>query len=196
MYLPDEKQFMLDFGPKGIKDTDQITMEQYSYYYGEEVSQYVYKIEENSKKKYESVFEVNDEEIFSIKIDRVKDKYEVKSGYMTYSGKISTKNKETTITLDKITEDNEWYGSSSTIKTDLTIVIDQKDKMPSAPKNYDSIADIEVKDIEKWEEKLEGSFELDGYCYDCYSNGANYEWNGHHYCYDCYMDIIMGDLWD
>jgi hypothetical protein len=116
---------------------------------------------------------------------------------MTYSGKISTKNKETTITLDKITEENEWYDSSSTIKTDLTIIIDQKDKMPSAPKNYDSIADIEEKDIEKWMEKLEGVFELDDYCYDCYSSDASYEWNGHYYCYDCYWDIVFGgDIWD
>lgn len=192
----DEKQFMIDFGTEGAKNTNKITLESYSYYYGEEwANTYIYEIKENSKKKYESVFEVNDEEIFAVKVDRVKDKYELSYGEMKLSGKISTKSKATTITLDKVVD--EW--SETTIKTDLTIVIDQSDKMPTMPKSYDRISDITEKDIEKWAEKLEDAVgSEDGYCDRCLFNAAPYYYNGKEYCYDCYWDVIYGDdgFWD
>ena len=176
----------IDCGKEGIKDTDYISLESSGI-------KMVYEIETNTKREYEASLEVGGAEVLEVSVDRAKDEYELKVGETKYKGEISTKSKVTTITVDKIIEKN--YSGSTTTNLDLKIVIDQKDKMPSAPKNFDTLADIKEEDIEKWNETFGGveddSASYDGWCDRCDDEYA-YRYEGNkEYCSDCY-EYIMG----
>ena len=185
-----EEVFVFDFGKKGIKETNTVTLE----IDGEE---FVYEIENNDRSEYAATLKADGEEVIEINIDRKRDKYEVKIDEYTFKGEISTKRKLTTITLDKIEYGSSYYANAYTITTNLEIIINQKDKI-SKPKHFDRISDIEEEDIEKWAgeiENLGGSSATfyDGWCDSCYNDYSDYYDGDKEYCSDCY-EKIMG--WD
>ena len=67
---------------------------------------------------------------------------------VTVKGKITVKGDKTTLTIDKISSGEE------SVKCDITFVIDESDKIPSAPTKFDRISDITEEDIEEWAEKI------------------------------------------
>lgn len=155
-----EKLLTLEFGDKGVKKTDKITLSSGG-------SSIVYEISENNKKAYESTLKVNKEKVATIKIDYQKEKFDINLGNddsdsIKIKGQISKKGKTTNISLDKIEyaewEYDYWYGTQTrvthTIETNLEITIKERDKMPKAPKDYSTIADIKEEDIESWMENL------------------------------------------
>ena len=144
--------FTLDFGKDGLKKTNEITID----IDGEELT---YVISENTKKAYEAELEYEGNTILEISIDKSNETYTLKlgDGYLTIKGDFIQKGDTTTITVTKLTSSYS-YGdgtkSTDSIKTDITIVIDEKDNMPDVPSDFDRISDITDKDIEKWIEDL------------------------------------------
>ena len=184
-----DEVFVLDFGEKGVKETNVITLE----IDGEE---FVYEIENNNRLEYTATLEVDDEETLKINIDRKREKYAVTIGEHTFKGEISAKRKVTTITLDKIEYEPSYYGYGYTMTTDFKIIIDEKDKV-SKPKYFDRISDIKEEDIEAWIENIEGiggsSTLYDDWCDRCYNDYADYYDGDNEYCADCYEDIMGWD---
>ena len=134
-----EELFVLDFGAKGAKKTDKVTLEV-------DGSKYTYEIKEDTSKKYKAVFECDGEQMASVNVDRKEGEYKllIGSSYKV-EGTLEKKGKNIQLTVDAITD--EKLGSQLT--TDLTLNIKTKDKMPKAPKDYKTIADITEKDIDK-----------------------------------------------
>lgn len=153
--------FSVDFGKEGLKKTEEISVE----ILGEEMS---YVITENTKDSYEAEFEYDAEGIFmEISIDKKKESYTLilDNGYSEYEikGNYIEDGDTTTITVSKVTESwTSWWrdGSEKTdvYKADITIIIDEKDKMPTPSTDFDRISDIKEKDVDKWVEKLEEIF--------------------------------------
>ncbi len=175
----------LDCGKEGIKDTDYISLKAGS-------DKIVYEIDKNTRREYEAALKVDGEKVLEVSVDRAKDEYEFEIGGTKLKGEIFTKSKVTTITVDKIIEKN--YSGSSTTNLDLKLIIDQKDKMPSAPKNFNTLADIKEEDFDVWAEAL-GVVHVhptyDGWCDRCDDEYA-YRYDGNkEYCSDCY-EYIMG----
>ena len=141
----------IELGKKGIKKTDKIVIASN----GVELA---YEIEENNSKAYEAKLTLDygeygegKETFFTVEVDKKKDGFKVVAGDYTVKGDVSKKGKVTTIAVDKILVDGE-----EAITTDLEIIINTSDKIPSAPKDYKTIADIKEEDIESWMKKLEG----------------------------------------
>ncbi len=159
--LDDEELFRLDFGKDGLAKTNIITLEAG----GEKI---VYEIEADDKNEYVASLTALGEEVFSVEVDRKKETYEMKFGpknaeNVTISGKLAVDGDETTITLAKIVmremdwdpETYEEYYATRTVKTNFKMVISEKDKIPAAPKKYDTISDITDEDIEGWITKFD-----------------------------------------
>ena len=154
-----ENVFTLDLGMKGIRKTDKITLE----IDGEKLT---YQVKTDNSKEFECVLK-NDTTTVKLNVDKKKDKFtfsvdspnssslkslEIKGDWETKSGK-------TTITVDKIESVTYGYDKyynrieiTNTIDCDIVFVIDQSDKIPSAPKDYKRISDITEEDIEDWVE--------------------------------------------
>ena len=149
----DESVFALELGMKGMKKTDKITLS----VAGEKVL--TYEVKENTNKAFECSLKAGEVTV-KASVDKSKDTYSLQikkastSSYYddsfetTVKGKISTKGDKTTLTVEKITAYDE------TIKCDITFVIDESDKIPSAPTKFDRISDITEEDIEEWAEKI------------------------------------------
>ncbi|MBQ8447867.1 MAG: hypothetical protein IJX27_02920 [Clostridia bacterium] len=172
----DQKIVTIDFGPKGLKKTNMVTVE----VAGMEV---VYEIETNDSKKYEACLEVMDEEVLTIAIDKSKDKFNVRvnldeTSYIEANGSFVEKGSTVTIGLDEIKSCYESFAlnpdtgaydipttDETVTYTDLEVIIKEKDKMPSAPKDYTTIADIKEADIDAIMSKfntLYGTYENEG----------------------------------
>lgn len=139
-----ESVFAIDFGKDGAKKSNEITLTV-------DGEKYAYEISENSSKAYEAEFSVNGEKIFTLEIDKKDDAFELAfaDGDVVIKGDMIIKNKSTTIEISKIT------AYDTTIKTDITLILKQKDKMPKFDDKFDNISDITEADIEGWIEELE-----------------------------------------
>jgi len=142
--------FSIDFGTKGIKSTNMITIETA----GTEI---VYEIVKDDAKKYESVLTVNDSEVFSYTVNKSKETMTIDIGDGAYviEGTVSVSGEVTKMAIKKIS----MYDGSSVYKTDLTITVDQNDKMPTPEKEFDRISDIDDDDIEGWGQKLQEAWD-------------------------------------
>lgn len=142
----------LDFGEKGLKKTDKISVEITE-------TKIVYEITQNDKKQFDAGLKIDGEKIASVSINKSDDIYKLKYDTYSISGSIETKRKSTMITVDKITDS--WYSSfenkqkQSVYETDIKIVINERDKIPAAPKTYRKISDISESDIEAWLNKFD-----------------------------------------
>lgn len=135
-------QFVADFGKDGVLKTDKMSITSGS-------ENVVYEISKNDSKKTEANITVNDEEIFAISIDKEDDSFKATiNEEVILKGDIKTKGKTTTISLEKIIVDDE------TISTDVTIILNEKDKMPTPKDDFDRLDDITEEDIETWIENI------------------------------------------
>lgn len=180
-----EEVLTLDIGTKGIKNTNQISLENPD---GEKIT---YTVSENNRKSFKSEVSVtnsySEDEVevsveinkergnYTVSVDQISEKSDYWYGYdytYTYStmvkGDFATKGDTTTITIDKVVEvESEDYpegyddlDSSEEWENEMgsiEFVFDTKDKMPK-PRSYSSIAEIYEEDIEEWEAKFEDLF--------------------------------------
>ena len=160
-----EEIFNLEIGNDGIKKTNKISLDVGG-------TSIVYEVTSDDGGIYQSVLEIDDEEVASIKIDYEGQKFEVIAGgsadepHILVKGKISQTRKSTSIEVSKI----EFYvydpvsvndvGEmdlmvSETITTNLKLTFTRDVKMPSAPREYTTIDEIKEKDINAWIERFE-----------------------------------------
>ena len=137
--------FAIDLGKDGMKNTDKITVSAA----GEKL--FTYEIKEDNNKEFVAEIEAGGATL-KIDLDKKADEFAItaKMGETTakITGELVSRFGKTTITVDKIT------AGETTIKCDVEIIIDEKDKIPAAPKKYDTISDIKDEDIEGWMEKI------------------------------------------
>lgn len=138
--------FAIDLGKDGMKKTDKITVSAA----GEKL--FTYEIKENNNKEFVAEIEAVGGATLKIDLDKKSDEFTLtaKMGETTakITGELVSKFGKTTITVDKIT------AGDTVIKCDVELIIDEKDKIPAAPKKYDKISDIKDEDIEAWMEKI------------------------------------------
>ncbi|MBO7250983.1 MAG: hypothetical protein J6V42_06895 [Clostridia bacterium] len=138
--------FAIDIGKDGMKKTDKITISAA----GEKLL--TYEVKENSNKSFVAEISAMGGATLKINLDKKSDEFTLtaKAGETTakITGELVSKFGKTTITVDKIT------AGDTVIKCDVELIIDEKDKIPAAPKKYDKISDIKDEDIEAWMEKL------------------------------------------
>ena len=152
----------VQFGHKGLAKTDNITVKVADTY---EVS---YKISENSKDEYKSSLEVMGEKVASLKINKDKESYELELvDLCKVKGKMSTKGNAHTITVDNIgIYETSWDGTSSISeeykKLGITLIFNEKDKMPKAEDKVDSLLSLKEKDLEKWEKRMQDLGMIEG----------------------------------
>ncbi len=146
--------FMIDFGSNGLAKTDRVTIML------DEEDAFVYEIVKNdAKKKIKVNVEIDGDEALELEIDRKNEKYSLSiTNELEIEGDIVTKSGKTTITFEEITVYNYEYSpiydtyvyAATVYETDLTVIIDEKDKMPKPAKDFDRISDIDESDIEDW----------------------------------------------
>lgn len=135
--------FSIKFDKKGARRSESITIKSYD----DEI--FSYEITENTKKLYKAKLSISGETLM-ITVNKAKGSYTAKmEDTFSIQGEYQASFGETTLTIDKITLDDTTY------KADITLIIDEKDKMPSAPDTYTSISDITDSDVEKWIERFE-----------------------------------------
>ena len=129
-----------------MKKTDKITISAA----GEKLL--TYEVKENSNKSFVAEISAMGGATLKINLDKKSDEFTLtaKAGETTakITGELVSKFGKTTITVDKIT------AGDTVIKCDVELIIDEKDKIPAAPKKYDKISDIKDEDIEAWMAKL------------------------------------------
>ncbi len=151
-----ETALLLDCGKEGLAKSDKITLE----IHGES---FVYEIEKNDDEDFCLSVKYDGEKIFSLDIDKEKGRFSVSVGETNdcyiLEGTFEQNSTATTLTVKKFTEKyySYYYGTTReySYKTNTIITIKQKDKMPSAPKDFDSIDSITEKDLDAWVDKLE-----------------------------------------
>ena len=172
-----EVEFVLNFGEKGVKKTNHISAE----LDGDEL--FVYEISENSKKMYKAAFSIplydseKDKnvmtEVINIEVNREKDKFEFAiindhKDYMTgdkveeryvVSGKFVEEGGAVTISVQEYEEI--YDGESESMKLDINVTIDKKDKMPKLEKKDDvkSVFEMSMDDFEEIAENFQKEFE-------------------------------------
>ncbi len=135
----------VEFGHKGIRDTDCITIDIH------EGFELVYEITEDSKKSFEAELSVDDRQVVMLAIDKENDEYELELvDLCTIMGVWENKSDVTRISIDTVKADGEKYNHLG-----IVLTFDEKDKMPAPAKSIESILSIDEKDIEKWGERLE-----------------------------------------
>ena len=147
--------FALDFGTKGVKNTDEITLE----VGGEKIS---YEIKKNDKKTYKATLEVEGTKIMSINVDRSDDTFDVRVGDYKVTGTMENRGKQIYIAVEKYAYAPNGVAVNE-YTTDLEILITEKDKMPSIPKDFNTIADIEEADMDKVLNKISDLINNNGY---------------------------------
>lgn len=161
-----DEMISIDVGMDGIKKSNKITLEAAG-------AELVYEIKTNDKEAYEAVVEVNDNKICTIEVDRDKEKFEIWAGAeegasITVSGTFVKEGKATTINFKKAqykheeyewndaTYSYEWVDVVDEYTSDLTLTINQSDKMPKAPEDFVTIDEITEEDIEQWMKNVYG----------------------------------------
>lgn len=159
--LNDKNAFSLDVGAKGIKNSDCITLKT------DDDTVFEYKIEENNKKSYVAELTVGEEKVLKIDVNREDERFKVTTNpdgeYKTViKGNLSTKgtmSKTITLEVNEIVVTNyDYYEDKeveNTVKLDLTVIINEKDKIPTPPSDYKTIDEITDKDIDTWIEKAQ-----------------------------------------
>ena len=152
-----EEIFALEIGMDGVKKTDKITVTVAK-------EKYVYEVEENSRKEYVGTFKADGTTV-EFKVNRENSNYTLQvqedgETMFTAKGDFISKGNTTKITVDRVTikEYDYWSERYEEVKYDckISVEMDQNDKIPAVPKNYNTIADITEKDIEKWIERVSG----------------------------------------
>ena len=155
--VEDVEIFSVDFGAKGAKKTDKITVRFDDF-------KLTYEVEQNDRQVYEGELKINGERILNIYVDKEREDYTLtfNNGRYAVRGDISTGGGRTVITVEEYEEryttyDEDFAGKdiTKTVTCDVTLIIDEKDKMPEVPKNYDRISDITDEDVEAWFKNLE-----------------------------------------
>ena len=154
--------FSLDLGEKGIKKTDKISLEMDD---GNDTVEYT--IKDNDSKKYNAQLGVKyDGEkkatpICKISVDKQKDTFKLEIGEdseTVLSGKLESKSKTTTITLNKIKAGDIEIKKGFEVK----LVICEKDKMPKPASKVNNIFKLTEEKLDEMEERAEevlsGSF--------------------------------------
>ncbi len=144
-------KFSLDFGKKGIKDTEIITFTSSSGTYEYEI---VYEITENNKKEFKATLDIDEDFKIKLNIDKKNEKYKVFFGDYTLSGKYEQSGDKTTITASSLKD----YLGEDILPFKISLTFDEKDKMPKPEENVESIFDIKESDIDKWIENAEEFF--------------------------------------
>ena len=135
----------IEFGHKGIRKTDCITVDIYE---GVEI---VYEITEDSKDDFEAELTVDDRQVATLAIDKDKKEYELELvDLFAIEGTLESKSGVTRISIDTVKADGEKYHDLG-----IVLTLDEKDKMPAPAKKVESILSITMEDIENWGEKLE-----------------------------------------
>ena len=147
--------FALDFGTKGVKNTDEITLSVMD----KEIS---YEIKKNDKDEYKANLKVEDTKIMSINVDRNDDTFEFRVGTYEASGKLENRGKQIYIAVEKFAYAPNGVAVNE-YTTNLEILIKEKDRMPSIPKDFNTIADIEEADMDKVLNKISDLINNNGY---------------------------------
>ena len=157
--------FSLDIGMDGAKKSDKITYEVFG-------NKYTYEIKADDSKEFECVLKDNTNTI-KLSIDKKEDTFKLDINTpdsanftkLVFKGDWVTKFGKTTITANKMQvsdygydENYNWGILTKTIDCEIVFIVDQSDKIPSAPKNYNRISDITDEDIEGWQERIEEIF--------------------------------------
>lgn len=158
---PSWSNFSIDFGKQGIKKTNEIRLTA-------NYKNISYTVTENNKKAYTAIIKVDKTEFATVSIERSRGEYSIEwgdreDGYLI-KGTIDSKRGKTSLTVDKVirsyAEDATWLGfdvleyRQDTYKTKISLVIDESDRMPSAPKRYDRITEITDADVKSWLDTL------------------------------------------
>lgn len=155
--------FDIDLGAEGIKETDCIRVEL-------DGTVVEYNVTQDTDSKFECSLDIDGHEVFNLTINKDREKYtlrvleevegDVKNEYVA-KGKFKQSGKKLMLTVEDISceiYDDDKYGfyvpTEMLIDADISITLNEKDKIPSAPKDYCSISDIEESDVEDWHDKI------------------------------------------
>ena len=140
-----ETLFSFDFGKDGVKDTDEIS-------FSGDGQKVVYEISKNTSDKAEASLTVNDDKIFTLSIDKKDEEFKLSilEDEVVIKGNITTKGKATTIEIEKVT-----FDSDVSFDTKITLVVNEKDKMPKSADDFDKLSDITDEDIDGWIKSIE-----------------------------------------
>ncbi len=156
----DYEVLSVDFGSKGVKRTNEIAI----LVDGVEIE---YTVEQNDRKGYEARLELDGDEIIKISVNRSKETFaiyfDVDGNGARLGGTFHTDFGKTELTVNKLMLYESYYSTSERdyveetfdYAVDITLEIRERDRMPSAPVEYETIADIKDSDIEKWMERIE-----------------------------------------
>ncbi len=149
-----EKQnyLTLDFGGKTIEDANKITavFEDTTHVYDVLNGDQILLVE----------YTVDEEKLFSFKLDRDSEKYSLfvlNTNYSTttISGTLTQSKEKVVITVDQFVHDNEYYEVDNyTYTTDLTITLKPQQKLPSKPTDYKTLGTITEEDVDSLLSKL------------------------------------------
>lgn len=146
----DQEIFSLEIGMKGIKNTNKITVTVYE-------EKFVYEITQDTITAFDCYLAFGENRI-ELELDRSRDEYRLitRNNGETSSiirGQLTKKGDTITITVDNILT-NIGYRDDQ-YDCNISVTLDQNDKIPAAPKDYVTISGITEKDIEKWEKNAE-----------------------------------------
>lgn len=148
-----ETVLSLDCGEKGIKKTDEISLEMggvklsYKVYTEEELTATFIINGQNGLYVYVSVCVNQEKGMYTLTCTKT-DRNDRKS--WSIKGNIDTNGDTITLTIDNVTR-----VPATVYAARCEIIIDTDDKMPSPRKDYDTVADITENDIKAWVKKLE-----------------------------------------
>lgn len=133
-----EDWFTAEFGQQGIKKADTIRLDIYG-------DTYVYKIEQDDSERYEATLSVNNDESISLSVNRKRETYQLTVEKMKIRGSFIRKSNETTLTVETIDYDD------VTENIYVELVLKEKDQMPKAEKDIESIFSVDSSILEQWE---------------------------------------------
>ena len=167
----DEEIFLIDFGGKGIKKSDDIRIS-----FGDSDIRYI--VSQNDRDAYSSRLYVNGEKAMSFFNNKVTDKFALVFYEDSYYGNDDMAMKyeilgslaetddgydvKVTKYIETVSFDYEGKVESAETKLDLNIKVSFKDKMPDAPTDYKTIDEIEDAEVDAWKEKI-GELQTDIY---------------------------------
>ena len=167
----DEEIFLIDFGGKGIRKSDDIRIS-----FADTDIRYF--VSENDSDAYSSRLYVNGDKVLSFLNNKVTDKFALVFYEGSYYGNDDMSIKyeilgslaetddgydvKVTRFIETVSFDYESKIESAETKLDLRIKVSFKDKMPDAPSDYKTIDEIEDSDVDAWKEKIE-NLEIDIY---------------------------------
>ena len=144
----------VEFGHEGLAKTDNITVNIAGVY---EAS---YKISENTKDEYESSLTFMGQEIATLEIDKDKESYVLTlNDLCKVRGDMSTKGKTHPLTVDYIGIYETSFDGSSVLDEEfkglgITVIFNEKDKMPKPEEDFDSLLSLNEEELEKWNDRM------------------------------------------